>query len=189
MKENTRYSEDEKRENSGQKLNLLNFESSSFISLDETDRIILQILQDDFPIVETPWREISSRVNITEDEVISRLKRLMAIGAIVKIGPIFDSSKIGLNAATLVAMKIPKDQVDDVAGIINEYCNVSHNYEREDEYNVWFTLAALNDNELARTLDELKQKTGVKEHDVLNLPTVRRFKVNVRFQLTKTGFR
>ena len=102
----------------------------------------------------------------------------------VKIGPIFDASRIGLKAATLVAMRVPKNKVDDVARIINEYSNVSHNYEREDEYNVWFTLAASSNSELAMILDELKQKTGVKEHDVLDLPTIRRFKVNVRFQLT-----
>ena len=81
-------------------------------------------------------------------------------------------------------MKVPKNKVNDVARIINGYDNVSHNYEREDEYNVWFTLAASSSRELAIMLDELKQKTGVKEQDVLDLPTIRRFKVNVRFQLT-----
>ena len=91
------------------------------ISLDETDKEILQILQDDFPIVQEPWLEISSRLNINEAEVMTRLKRLIEAGAILKIGPIFDSSKIGLKAATLVAMKVPKNQVDDVARVINEY--------------------------------------------------------------------
>ena len=72
-------------------------------------------MQDDFPIVQEPWLEISSRLNISEDEVITRLKRLIETGAILKIGPMFDSSKIGLKAATLVAMKVPKNKVDDVA--------------------------------------------------------------------------
>jgi DNA-binding Lrp family transcriptional regulator len=184
VKKNTGQNKDEKCKNSETKLNLLAPKASSPISLDETDRIILQILQDDFPIVQEPWLEISSRVNISEGEVISRLKRLIEAGAILKIGPIFDASRIGLKAATLVAMRVPKNKVDDVARIINEYSNVSHNYEREDEYNVWFTLAASSNSELAMILDELKQKTGVKDHDVLDLPTIRRFKVNVRFQLT-----
>ena len=58
------------------------------VSLDQTDREILQLIQDDFPIVQEPWLEISNRLNISEDEVISRLKRLIEAGAILKIGPI-----------------------------------------------------------------------------------------------------
>ena len=91
---------------------------------------------------------------------------------------------MGLKAATLIAMKVPKNHVDNVASIVNQYENVSHNYEREDEYNVWFTLAASTTKELAKKLDEIKQKTGIEEHDVLELPTVNRFKINVHFQLT-----
>ncbi len=145
---------------------------------------MLQMLQDNFPIVQEPWLEISSRLNVSEGEVISRLKRLVEAGAIVKIGPVFDASRIGLKAATLVAMKVPKNKVNEVARVINEYDNVSHNYEREDEYNVWFTLAESCNSELAMILDEIKQKTDIKDRDILDLPTIRRFKVNVHFQLT-----
>ena len=152
--------------------------------IDETDRKILQLIQDDFPIVSEPWLEISNRLNLKEAEVIKRLKRLIEAEVILRIGPIFDSSKMGLKAATLVAMKVPKNQVDAVAAIINQYENVSHNYEREDKYNVWFTLAAPTSKELAKKLSDIKQKTGVKEPDVIGLPTVNRFKINMHFQLT-----
>ena len=153
-------------------------------SLDETDKKILQIIQDDFPLVEKPWLEISRRLNIDEAQVVRRVKRLKDAGAIVKIGPIFDSSKVGLKAATLVAMRVPENQVHKVAAVINQYENVSHNYERDHEYNVWFTLAAVNNAELTQTLNDIKQKTGVKEHDILDLPTISRFKINVHFQFT-----
>ena len=152
-------------------------------NLDQIDKKILQLMQDDFPLEQEPWLEISKRLEISQSDVITRLNRLIEAGAIVKIGPIVDSSKIGLKSATLVAMRVPKDQIDDIARVINQYNNVSHNYEREDEYNVWFTLAASNSNELAKTLEEIKQKTGINDHDVLELPTVNRFKINVRFQL------
>ena len=154
------------------------------IDLDETDRQILQVLQDDFPVVQEPWLEISRRLNISQDEVLSRIKQLIEAGAILKIGPIFDASAIGLRAATLVAMRVPKNRVNEVATVINGYPNVVHNYERDNEYNVWFTLAAPTSKELAMTLDEIKQKTGVGEHDTFDLPTVQRFKINMRFQLT-----
>ena len=184
VKENASQNKYEKCKNSEEKLNKDGVNSSLPISLDQTDKKILQLIQDDFPIVQEPWLEISSRLNISEGDVIIRLKRLLEAGTILKIGPIFDSSKIGLKAATLVAMKVPKNKVNDVARVINEYDNVSHNYEREDEYNVWFTLAASSKSELAMILDEIKQKTGMKDLDVLDLPTIRRFKINVHFQLT-----
>ena len=184
MKENASQNKDDRGKNSEAKPNLHDPTTPPPISLDETDRIILQILQDDFPLVQEPWLEISNRLDISEGEVITRLKRLIEAGTIRKIGPNFDASRIGLKAATLVAMRVPKNKVDDVARVINEYDNVSHNYERDDEYNVWFTLAASSSKELTQILNELKQKIGIEDHDVLDLPSVRRFKINVRFQLT-----
>jgi len=152
--------------------------------LDEIDRKIVQILQDDFPMVERPWKEVGNKLNLTEDNVITRLKRLNELGVTRKIGSIVDGSKVGLTAATLVALKVPKNKVADVAYIINEYGNISHNYEREHEYNVWFTITASNNNELTTILEEIKQKTAINPSRVLNLPTKQRFKINVRFQLT-----
>ncbi len=175
MKKNTSQNKYEKSDDSTM---------SASVNLDETDRTILQIIQDDFPLVQEPWLVISRRISISEAEVMSRLKRLVESGAIVKIGPVFDSSRIGLKVATLVALKVPKHKVNDVARVINGYDNVSHNYEREDEYNVWFTLAASSRGEVNAVLDEIKQKTGMKDPDVLDLPTLRRFKINVHFQLT-----
>jgi siroheme decarboxylase len=186
MKENAIQEKEGNYKNSQAELDSRDPNASLIVSLDETDRSILQIIQDDFPLVQHPWLEIGDRLNISEIKVVSRLKRLIETGVIVKIGPVFDSSKMGLKSATLVAMRVPKNKVDDTARIINAYDNVSHNYEREDEYNVWFTLAASNKNELATLLDEVRQKTAVEDQDVLDLPTVRRFKINVHFQLKQT---
>ena len=158
--------------------------SENIKRLDEVDRKIVQILQDDFPMVEHPWKQVGDKLNISEDEVIQRLKRLNKLGITRKIGSIVDGSKIGLTAATLVAMKVPKDKVDHVACTINEYSSISHNYEREHEYNVWFTITASTSRDLSNILEEIKQKTGIHPGNVLNLPTKQRFKINVRFQLT-----
>ncbi len=154
------------------------------ITLNETDRKLIEILQEDFPLVEKPWKEISGKLRLSENEVISRLKQLHEAGIIQKIGPVIDGRKIGLAAATLVAMKVPKNKVDFVVRIINEYNSVSHNYEREHEYNIWFTITASNTEQLTNILEEIKQKTGIEQDDILNLPTTNRFKINVRLQLT-----
>ncbi|MDR0372595.1 MAG: AsnC family transcriptional regulator [Nitrososphaerota archaeon] len=166
-----------------QKINNPQTQSPKII-LDETDKKILQILQDDFPIVTQPWKEISHRLNIPEQEITNRINQLKETGVVLRIGPIFDSDKIGLKASTLVALRIDTKRVDEAAQIINQYDNISHNYQRDNEYNIWFTLTAPNDKEIDRTIEQIRQKLNVPKQDVLNLPTRHRFKINVIFQLT-----
>ena len=152
--------------------------------IDETDKKILQIIQDKFPIVAQPYNEISHQLNISEHEVIYRIGRLIETGVVLRIGPNFDTAKIGLKASTLVALRVAEERIDEVAQIINQYDNISHNYQRDGEYNVWFTLTAQNDQEIDRILEQLRQKAKVSKQDMLNLPTHRRFKINVVFQIT-----
>jgi siroheme decarboxylase len=153
-------------------------------TLDEIDRKIIQILQDEFPLVEQPYKEIGDKLNLTEDHILNRLKRLNQQGVTKKIGAILDTSKIGLTAATLVAIKVPQNQVDQAAEIINQYAGVSHNYERDNEFNVWFTLRAPDEAMLISNLNEITQKTAPK--GLLNLPTKQCFKIRVHFQVTQT---
>ncbi len=152
--------------------------------IDDADKQILQLLQEDFPLVEQPWKELSSKTGIPENQLINRIEKLQATGVLRKIGPIVDPTKVGYTSATLVALRVPESKVDAVAAIINQYNNISHNYEREHEYNVWFTLVTKTMQELTSTLSEILQKTGLSQNDVLNLPTAQRFKINVNLQLT-----
>jgi len=151
--------------------------------LDKIDRKLLQLLQDNFPLVERPWKEIGSTLKISEDEAIACSRRLFEKGIIQEIGPILDKGKIGFAASTLVGLKVPDDRVAEVAQVINQCCYVSHNYLREHEYNVWFTLTTPSINDIETTLKAIKQKSALGDGDVLNLPTKRRFKIDVRFQL------
>jgi DNA-binding Lrp family transcriptional regulator len=154
-------------------------------TLDETDKKILQTLQDNFPLVEHPWKEIARQLDLTEPEVLTRLQRLQNLGVTKKIGPIIDTAKIGLNAATLVAMKIPQTQIAHAAAVINQYSAITHNYQREHEYNIWFTITTPTTHELNAILADIQQKTATHPQNILNLPTKQRFKINVRFQLTQ----
>ncbi|MCL2358668.1 MAG: AsnC family transcriptional regulator [Nitrososphaerota archaeon] len=154
------------------------------ITLDETDKKILQILQDDFPIVTQPWKEISCRLNLTEQEITNRINRLKQTGVVLRIGPIFDSAKIGLKASTLVALRVDAKRLEEVSQIINQHDNISHNYQRDNEYNVWFTLTAQDNTELNEVLEQIRQKINIPKQDLLNLPTRHIFKINVIFQLT-----
>lgn len=150
--------------------------------LDEIDKKLLQLTQDEFPITKRPWVTLGDKLEITEEEVILRLKKLHRKGIIRKIGPILDARKLDLSASTLIAMKVPEEKMEHVVDIINEYKSVSHNYLREHAYNLWFTITTSSKEELRRTIEEIKRRTRIPENDVLDLPTSRRFKINVRFQ-------
>ncbi|MBN2110980.1 MAG: AsnC family transcriptional regulator [Methanosarcinaceae archaeon] len=149
------------------------------ISLDDTDKKILNTIQFDFPLDVRPFRELGERLGISEEEVIMRLERLHEKGAVRKIGPVINRNSIG-GISTLVAVNVPDEMVDEVAGYINGYPEVSHNYLRPDQYNIWFTLSASSEERIREILDELRDSTGL---DFINLPTKRLFKIGVRFNI------
>ncbi len=149
------------------------------VKMDKTDRELLQIMQDAFPLVSKPWLEIGRKLNLDEEEVLTRVKRLLNEGAIRKIGPLLEPRKIGKGASTLVAMKVPAKKIEKVALIINKFEEVTHNYQRDNEYNLWFTLTANNEQRLQVLIETIKRLTGIKK--ILNLPTERVFKLDVRF--------
>ncbi len=148
--------------------------------MNKIDRAILKMLQVEFPLDARPFKVIGKRAGINERETIARVKRLLESGEIRQIRPILDSKKLGMKG-TLVAMSVPENRIDEVADIINSYDGVSHNYLREHHYNIWFTLAAENEKRLNELIREIKKRTGAK--DVLNLPTKKLFKLEVKFNI------
>lgn len=88
---------------------------------DETDLALLNTLQDDFPLTSRPWKGIADQLGITESEVIGRMKRLEAAGIIRGISPVLESRSLGINAATLVALHVPEERVDEIATVISSY--------------------------------------------------------------------
>lgn len=153
--------------------------AQSKIPLDEIDKKILNSIQLDFPLVHRPFEELGKRLGLEEEEIIMRIKRLHKDGAIRRIGPIISTKKTG-GVSTLVAMKVPLEKIDEVAGLINKYDEVSHNYLRPSNFNIWFTLSVESEERLDEILRELKEKTGC---ELRNLPTKRLFKIGVKFNI------
>jgi DNA-binding Lrp family transcriptional regulator len=154
------------------------------IRLDGLDKELLQHLQDNFPVVKRPWAELGTKLGIGEEEVFSRIQVLSSVGVIRNIRTILDAKKMKSCSSTLMAMKVPEDKMEEVASIVNEYMSVTHNYRREHDYNLWFTVTACGAMDLRSTVEEIKRRTGIPDHDILDLPTTRVFKIDVRFKFT-----
>lgn len=147
----------------------------------ESHRKVLNMIQAKLPVTSHPWAAVGEEVGMTEAEVMDVVTELREGGVIRRIGAIFDSFRLGYRT-TLCSIAVPEDRVDEVAALISAYPNVTHNYLREDRYNVWFTLHAPSSERIVEILDEIAERTGI--DDILNLPATRLFKIRVDFDFT-----
>jgi DNA-binding Lrp family transcriptional regulator len=148
--------------------------------MDDKDRAILNEIQSDFPISTRPYSEVGERVGLSESQVLERVKRLKTDGVIRRIGGNFDSKSLNFRS-TLCAAKVPEEDVENFVQVVNAYPGVTHNYQRNHDYNVWFTFIAPSMSYIEGALDEISRATGVTE--IINLPAVKRFKIKVDFEV------
>lgn len=148
--------------------------------IDRKDKELLNLIQSGFPMEPRPFLALANQLDLTEDEVIERIRKLKENGYINRLGGIFDSGKLGF-FSTLCAIKVPEDRIEDVAEIINSYEGITHNYIRKHSYNMWFTMIAPSAEEIEENLVEIRTKTGI--NNVINLPAVRLFKIKVNFDM------
>ncbi len=151
-----------------------------FFVMDDIDRRILNRIQKAFPVCEEPFRVIAGELGLGEQEVLERIRRLKADGIIRRIGAVIDPKKLGF-VSTLCAARVPAEKVRDFVDVVNRCRGVTHNYRRNHEYNVWFTLIAQSPEALERALGEIKAGTGV--DDIISMPAKRTFKINASFEL------
>ena len=148
--------------------------------MDDIDRKLLNVIQSDFPVTKRPYKDLGTRLDCSEDDIFKRIKRLKREGVIRRIGGNFDSKRLGF-ATTLCAAKVPDDKINRFMEVVNRYPEVTHNYLRDHQYNIWFTFVAPNMKVIDRYIEEIIGYAGVKE--ILNLPAVRTFKILVDFDL------
>jgi siroheme decarboxylase len=148
--------------------------------IDLFDKQLLNDIQWVFPLVDRPYLEISKRHNMSEDEVMRRIAYMKDMGLIRQINAIFDTRRLGYKSA-LVAFAVMPDKLDSVANEVNKHPGVSHNYERNHDFNMWFTLAVPPYGEMKRDLDRLASLDGVIKYRLL--PTLKLYKIGVRLDM------
>jgi len=140
-------------------------------------------MQNSFPMVEKPFKVIANTLGITEEEVLTTVRKLKDEKIIRQTSAIFDTKRLGYKSS-LVAFKVAKDKIDEAVEIINAHPGVSHNYLRNHDYNIWFTMAVAPDSKLGleKTIDILKKHTYAE--DAIILPTLKMFKISVKMDTT-----
>ncbi len=147
--------------------------------LDSIDRLILNELQNSFPVSLQPYAEIGLRLGLDESEVIARIEQLKQSGIIRRIGGIVDSRCLGFYS-TLCAAMVSVDRIDEVAEWINRLPQVTHNYIREHEWNLWFTLTAESQDEVRKIIEDVEDSLGIR---VLSMPARKIYKIKVAFDM------
>ena len=150
----------------------------------DADKKLLNLIQSEFPLVREPYHALGEKLGISEDEVISRIKELKAKGFVRQISPVFDPRRLGYRS-TLVAMEAPESQLEKAEQLLIDHPGVSHGYERNNKFNLWFTLAIPPSGEIADELRKLSDSTGVET--VLALPATRLFKIGTYFASDEEG--
>jgi len=148
--------------------------------IDELDKELLNEIQWTFPLVTRPFDAIAKKFNTTASVVKERLVNLKEIGVLRQLSAIFDTRKLGYTSS-LVAMEVESDKLEYVASQINRHPGVSHNYERDHEFNLWFTLAVPPDSDLKTELDKFNVLQGIRR--VRMLPTLQLFKIGVKLDM------
>jgi DNA-binding Lrp family transcriptional regulator len=152
------------------------------IPLDERDKRLLNLMQGSFPIAPRPFQHVASQAEMTEEQVMARVRELIEHRIIRQVTPIFDTRALGYSSM-LVAAKVDPDNPWRAATVINEHPGVSHNYLRNHEFNIWFTIATEPDSPLGldRTLEVLGEIAGAES--IRQLPTLKLFKIRMDLEM------
>ena len=149
--------------------------------LEGTDRELLNAVQWDFPLVPRPYAELGERLSIPEREVMARIAHVKDLGVLRQLSAIFDTRALGYNSS-LVAAKVDPDHVDLGATAINDHPGVSHNYKRNHDYNLWYTVAVPPGESLEAHIDVLHERSGARVTRML--PTLTLYKIGVKLDMT-----
>jgi siroheme decarboxylase len=152
------------------------------VTLDDLDRKLLNLMQGSFPLEPRPFAAVAAAAEVSEPEVLARVQRLLDERIIRQVTPIYDTRALGYGSM-LVAARVDPENPWQAAKIVNSHPGVSHNYLRNHDFNMWFTLAVEPDSLLGLdgTLEVLQRLTGAES--IRQLPTLKLFKIRMDLEM------
>lgn len=151
----------------------------SELRLDLTDARLVERLHGGFPLSDRPFADVAAELGCNEDEVIERLRRLLAQGLLTRFGPLFQIEQAG-GRFVLAAMTVPDARFDAVAAVVNDQREVAHNYRREHGLNMWFVVAAETAEAAEAAIQRIEQLSGL---PVLRFPKEREYAVELKLPI------
>ncbi len=146
---------------------------------DPIDCRLLDEFQRDFPITTRPFQVLADVLGLDEAEVLDRLARMRKTGRITRVGATIAPGAV--SASTLAAVAAPDARLEEVAALIDAEPGVNHNYQREDDWNLWFVATGPDRAHVNETLARINRRTGLR---VLDLRLVRPFNVDLGFRMS-----
>ena len=146
--------------------------------MDKIDCDIINTLQGGFPICPSPYKQVAQSLNINEQELITRLEKLLDTGILSRFGPMYHAEHLG-GALSLAAIKAPTEDFDSIAEAINTFPEVAHNYARAHALNMWFVLATETPEQIQQVINQIEAKTGL---TVYNMPKIQEYFVGLKLQ-------
>lgn len=148
------------------------------------EKRILTRTQWHFPLSEDPYGDLAEEVDCTPDQVHQGVLRLRQAGVLRRIGGSFAAGRLGY-LSTLVAARVDPSRIEEAADRAGAFPEVTHSYERDHVFNLWFTVIAADRERLDHILDSVRQCDGVRT--LRDLPAVRLFKIRVEFRFAQNG--
>ena len=146
--------------------------------MDQIDRDIINGLHGGLAICERPYLEAAQRLGLEEDDLLTRLTRLLKDGVLTRVGPLYQIERMG-GAFTLAALHAPTDTYEEVAQRVNALPQVAHNYARDHELNMWFVIATETPGEIEDVINRIERETGC---SVFNFPKSREYFVELKLR-------
>ncbi|MDI9586716.1 MAG: AsnC family transcriptional regulator [Acidobacteriota bacterium] len=147
--------------------------------MDSFDARLLEAAQEGLPLVPRPFKALAERLGASEREVIDALDRLQREGIIRELSAFLDPRSMGYHS-TLACLRVPPERVDEVAALLAAMPEVTHNYLRDHEYNMWFTLIAPSEEKIGEQLATIADRAGC--GPIHNLPAEKVYKIRVAFR-------
>jgi len=142
---------------------------------------LLNDFQQGLPLSPTPYADIARQLGVYETTVLESVQRLQTEGVISRVGAVFRPNRVGVS--TLAAMAVPKEELESVAAMVNDFAEVNHNYERDHHFNLWFVVIAADNESLQATLKKIEKLSGYK---VMDLPMLEDYYIDLGFELRWT---
>lgn len=148
------------------------------LSLEALDRAIINRLQDGFPVCDRPYAVVAAELGLDEEALLARLGRLLQERVLTRFGPMYHAERMG-GGLSLAAMKIPADDFERVAAVVNAMPEVAHNYARDHALNMWFVLATETPQGQQDAIAAIEQNTG---YPVFNMPKIKEYFIELKLR-------